>query len=46
MMKKIMKKLVSPALLAAALICALSVTAFAELIPTKKAGVFLLQKRK
>ena len=36
MMKKIMKKLVSPALLAAALICALSVTAFAELIPTKK----------
>ena len=36
MMKKIMKKLVSPALLAAVLICALSVTAFAELIPTEK----------
>ena len=35
-MKKIMKKLVSPALLAAILICAFSVKAFAELIPTEK----------
>lgn len=36
MMKKIMKTLVSPVLLAAVLIFALSVTAFAELIPTNK----------
>ncbi len=36
MMKKIMKTIISPALLVWLLICTFSVTAFAELIPTKK----------
>lgn len=46
MMKKIMKKLISPALLAAVLICALAVTASAELIPTKKSWTVSFTEKK
>lgn len=46
MMKKIMKKLVSPALLAVILICVLSVTASAELIPTKKSWTVSFTEKK